>query len=114
MTNRYAKCDGSVSRAEYAVFAALSQTPTAHGMVTQERIILKSTLPDFCWIEKRKAVYLDGAQVHGKDKQIAKDEEIDMLMELAGWEVLRIKYEPPLHGDVLEMVVNKIKNFVGE
>lgn len=113
MVNRFARCDGSVSKAEYAVFAALSQTPTAHGMVTQERIILKSTLPDFCWIEKRKAVYLDGP-VHNKDKQIAKDEEIDMLMDLAGWEVLRIKYEPPLCGDVLEMVVNKIKNFIGE
>jgi very-short-patch-repair endonuclease len=113
VTNRFARSDGPVSKAEYAVFAALSQSATAHGMVTQERIILKSTLPDFCWIEKRKAVYLDGP-VHGKDKQIAKDAEIDNLMECAGWQVLRLVYDPPLQGKALAEVINKIKEFVGE
>jgi len=112
--NRFARSDGPVSKAEYAVFAALSQTATAHGMVTQERLVLKSTVPDFMWTEKRKVCYLDGCQVHGKDKQIAKDAEIDDLLELAGWQVLRIRYEPPLQGTELKKVVNQIKNFAGE
>lgn len=112
--NRYAKCDGTVSKAEYAVFAALSQSATARGMVTQERLVLKSTVPDFMWTEKRKVCYLDGAQIHGKDKQIAKDAEIDDLLELQGWQVLRIRYDPPLVGTELTKVVEKIKNFVGE
>lgn len=114
MTNRFARSDGPVSKAEYAVFAALSQTETVRGMTTQDTVILRMTIPDFLWREKKKAVYLDGAQVHGSDKQMAKDAEIDELMELAEWEVLRIKYDPPLTGTALAEVVNKIKQFIGE
>ena len=43
-----------VSRAEIEVFKALSVAGLTSGMVTQQPIILKSTIPDFCWIEKRK------------------------------------------------------------
>src|SRR4030042_5228301 len=85
-----------VSNAEIEVFKALSAEGLTGGMVTQQPIVLKSTVPDFCWLNKKKIVYLDGVQVHTKDKAQQRDAEIDELLELQGWEVLRIAYEPPL------------------
>jgi very-short-patch-repair endonuclease len=101
-----------VSQAELAVFQSLSMAGLTGGMVTQKPIILKSTIPDFCWIEKRKIVYLDGNPVHNKDKQIAKDSEIDELLELQGWDVLRIPYDPPLTEKGLEKIMAAIKAFL--
>ena len=103
-----------VSRAELAVFAKLSYIGLTRGMVTQKPIILRSTIPDFCWPEKRKAVYLDGIQVHASEKAEQRDSEIDELLELQGWQVLRIRYQPPLIGKALNGVVEQIKAFVGE
>ena len=82
------------------------------GMVTQQPIILKSTIPDFCWMEKRKIVYLDGKPVHRKDKQIERDEEIDNLLTAQGWDVLRIPYDPPLTQKGLEKIMVTIKQFL--
>jgi very-short-patch-repair endonuclease len=101
-----------VSRAEIEVFKALSMANLTSGMITQHPIILKSTIPDFCWIEKRKIVYLDGNPVHKKDKQIEKDEEIDVLLEAQGWAVLRIPYDPPLTEKGLQKVMAQIKQFL--
>ena len=58
-----------VSRAEIDVFKSLSAAGLTTGMVTQQPIILKSTIPDFCWMEKRKIVYLDGNPCTKKTKQ---------------------------------------------
>jgi len=96
-----------------AVFKALSIEGLTGGMVTQQPIILKSTVPDFMWLSKRKVVYLDGAQVHRKDKAQQKDAEIDELLELQGWEVLRIPYDPPLTEKALGEIMNSIKEFLG-
>ena len=79
-----------------AVFQALSKAGLTSGMVTQKPIILKSTIPDFCWMNKRKIVYLDGIPVHSRDKQQKRDNEIDELLEAQGWDVLRIPYQPPI------------------
>lgn len=103
----------TVSRAEIDIFKKLSAQGLTGGMVTQKPIILKSTIPDFCWFEKKKAVYLDGRQVHSKDKAIEWDEEVVDLLEAKGWSVLRIKYDPPLVGKELDAVFNKIKAFLG-
>jgi very-short-patch-repair endonuclease len=103
-----------VSKAEIEVFKALSAAGMTRGMVTQKTIVLKLTIPDFCWLNKRKAVYLDGLQAHSGDKQQKRDEEACGLLEAKGWEVLRIPYEPPLSGKELEKIVATIKNFVGE
>jgi very-short-patch-repair endonuclease len=103
----------TVSNAEMAVFKALSMEGLTGGMVTQQPIILKSTVPDFMWLSKRKVVYLDGAQVHRKDKAQQKDAEIDELLELQGWEVLRIPYDPPLTEKALGEIMNSIKEFLG-
>jgi very-short-patch-repair endonuclease len=101
-----------VSNAEMAVFQTLSMVGLTGGMVTQKPIILKTTIPDFCWVEKRKIVYLDGNPVHRKDKQISRDQEIDELLELQGWDVLRIPYDPPLTERGLEQIMASIKAFL--
>jgi very-short-patch-repair endonuclease len=101
-----------VSRAEIEVFKALSISGLTGGMVTQQPIILKSTIPDFCWMEKRKIVYLDGNPVHKKDKQLEKDEEIDDLLTMQGWDVLRIPYDPPLTEKELQKIMGQIKQFL--
>jgi hypothetical protein len=49
-----------VSTGELQLFRALSLAGLTGGMVTQKPIVLKATIPDFCWPEKRKIVYLDG------------------------------------------------------
>jgi very-short-patch-repair endonuclease len=102
-----------VSNAEIEVFKTLSIQNLTESMVTQQPIILKSTIPDFCWFNKKKIVYLDGSQVHKKDKALQRDEEIDELLELQGWEVRRIRYDAPLSGTELRRVIAEIKEFLG-
>jgi len=101
-----------VSRAEIEVFKALSVAGLTSGMVTQQPIILKSTIPDFCWMEKRKIVYLDGKPVHKSDKQLERDEEISDLLTAQGWDVLRLPYNPPLTDKGLQEVMGAIKRFL--
>jgi very-short-patch-repair endonuclease len=101
-----------VSNAEIELFKALSSAGLTGGMVTQQPIVLKSTIPDFCWLNKRKIVYLDGSQVHTKDKAQQRDAEIDELLELQGWDVLRISYDPPLTDKALNEIMCTIKKFL--
>ena len=101
-----------VSRAEIEVFKSLSAAGLTGGMVTQQPIILKSTIPDFCWMEKRKIIYLDGIPVHKSDKQLERDEEISNLLTSQGWAVLRIPYNPPLTERKLQDVMATIKRFL--
>jgi very-short-patch-repair endonuclease len=101
-----------VSKAEIDVFKSLSAAGLTTGMVTQQPIILKSTTPDFCWMEKRKIVYLDGTPVHKKDKALERDEEITDLLIAQGWDVLRIPYDPPLTEKGLAKVMARIKQFL--
>ncbi|MCX8153892.1 MAG: endonuclease domain-containing protein [Candidatus Bathyarchaeota archaeon] len=107
------KMHPKVSNAEIDLFKALSAAGLTTGMVTQKPIVLKATIPDFCWLDKRKAVYLDGMQAHSSDKQQERDEEIRILLEEKGWEVLRIPYEPPLSEKELQRIVALIKEFLG-
>jgi very-short-patch-repair endonuclease len=101
-----------VSNAEIQLFTALSAAGLTTNMVTQKTIILKSTIPDFCWINKRKIVYLDGIQAHSSDKTQQRDKEIDELLEIQGWEVLRIPYDPPLSETDLQEIMKAIKKFL--
>jgi very-short-patch-repair endonuclease len=101
-----------VSNAEMQVFKALSLAGLTSNMVTQQPIILKSAVPDFCWMNKRKIVYLDGVQVHSSDKQQERDSEIDDLLKAKGWDVLRIPYEPPLTDKGLQEIMATIKRFL--
>ena len=101
-----------VSRAEIDIFKSLSMAGLTTGMVTQRPIILKSTIPDFCWMDKRKIIYLDGIPVHKKDKAIERDEEITDLLIAQGWDVLRIPYNPPLTDKGLQEIMAAIKRFL--
>lgn len=103
-----------VSVGEIEVFKALSADGLTGGMVTQKPIVLKVTVPDFCWPHKRKVVYLDGRQVHSTDKAEKRDGENDNLLELQGWTVLRLVYDPPLSKQRLLQVVVQIKDLLGE
>ena len=103
----------TVSKGEIEVFKALSAAGLTGGMLTQKPILLKATIPDFCWVNKKKIVYLDGIPVHRKDKQLERDEEISDLLELQGWEVLRIPYNPPLTEKALKEIIEAIRRFVG-
>jgi very-short-patch-repair endonuclease len=107
-----AKMHPKVSNAEIEVFKALSLAGLAGGMVTQKPIILKTTIPDFCWLNKKKIVYLDGIPVHSSDKQQERDKEVSDLLSAQGWDVLRISYEPPLTESALQQIVAKIKQFL--
>jgi very-short-patch-repair endonuclease len=102
----------TVSKAEIEVFKALSTAGLTGGMMTQKPIVLKSTIPDFCWASKRKIVYLDGKPVHSSDKQQCRDNEIDELLTSQGWEVLRIPYQPPLTEKGLQEIMVTIKRFL--
>ena len=102
----------TVSNAELEVFKALSQAGLTTGMVTQKPIVLRMTIPDFEWGQKRKAVYLDGEQVHCSSKAEARDAETDELMEQRGWDVLRVRYTAPLTDSALENVLKQIKQFL--
>jgi very-short-patch-repair endonuclease len=102
-----------VSKGEISVFSALSTAGLTPGMVTQQPIILKATIPDFCWFTLKKAVYLDGIPVHKKDKQQQKDQEIVDLLEQRGWDVLRIPYDPPLSPIETGEIVETIRRFIG-
>lgn len=101
-----------VSKAEIEVFKALSMAGLTSGMITQKPIILKSTIPDFCWTNKRKIVYLDGEQVHSNEKQQERDNEIDHLLTAQGWDVLRIPYNPPLTEKGLQEIISTIRRFL--
>ena len=107
-----ARLHPKVSNAEISLFKALSIAGLTSGMITQKTIVLKVTIPDFCWPEKRKIVYLDGLQVHSGDEQQERDEEIKEMLEKQGWDVLRIPYEPPLSEINLQKILARIKRFL--
>jgi len=107
-----ARLHPKVSKAEIEVFKALSAARLTNGMVTQKTIVLKSTIPDFCWLNKRKIVYLDGAQAHSGEKKQKQDEEIAEMLTANGWEVLRIPYDPPLTEKTLKQTIDAIRKFI--
>jgi very-short-patch-repair endonuclease len=102
-----------VSKAEIDLFKELSAAGLTDGMVTQKTIVLKSTIPDFCWLNRRKIVYLDGIQAHLSDKQKENDQEIDEMLTAQGWDVLRIPYDPPLTEKSLKEIKEFIRKFLG-
>lgn len=106
------KLHPSVSKAELEVFEALSGLGLTEGMVTQKTIVLKKCVPDFMWINQRKIVFLDGDQVHNGE-QVDRDAEIDNLLELRGWQVLRIPYHAPLSSKDKERIIREIQEFLG-
>ena len=99
-----------VSNAEIEVFKGLSQRGLTAGMTTQQPLILKATIPDFIWNQKRKVVYLDGEQVHRNKTEW--DQTVVYLLEQKGYDVLRISYVAPLTQERLKEVLDEIQKFI--
>lgn len=102
-----------VSRAEELVFRELSRQGLTGAMVTQKPIVLRQTIPDFWWIQKRKVIYLDGEQAHREKQEL--DLEVQEQLECMGFQVLRIGYKPPLvaGSEQFKRVMELIREFVG-
>ena len=100
----------TTSKAEFKIFEELSKRNLTTGMVTQKPIILKSTIPDFMWIEKRKVIYLDGDAVHKEGDEW--DDEVVQLLEKQHWQVLRIRYHAPLTRQAQAEIMKQIEAFL--
>jgi len=100
----------NVSRAELQVFEALSKAGLTEGMVTQKPIILRMTVPDFMWSSTQKAVYLDGDVAH--QNRTDEDLEIDEMLQMKDWQVLRCSYHAPLSRKRLAEITAEIKEFL--
>ena len=103
-----------ISVAEIEVFKALSAEGLTGGLVTQNPIILKSTVPDFCWLKHKVVFFWTAGKYTHPTRLERRDEEIDNLLELQGWDVLRIVYDPPLTAKALEVVMAQVKDFLRE
>lgn len=101
-----------VSKGEIEVLKRLSAEGLSAGLVTQKPIILKATIPDFCYPDRKLAIYLDGVQVHNKKHVEARDEEIDNLLECLGWTVHRIRYEAPLTQQRLKEIMAELRDIL--
>jgi very-short-patch-repair endonuclease len=101
----------TVSKAELQIFQALSALNLTYGMVTQQPIHLKTTIPDYLWPEKHIAIYLDGDQVHKEGDEW--DQEVETLLEKRGWQVLRIRYHAPLTQSAKVEITRQIAEFIG-
>jgi very-short-patch-repair endonuclease len=100
-----------VSRAEIQVFEELSRRRLTGDMVSQQTVVLKKAVPDFMWIGQRKVVFIDGVQVH-RGGQADRDAEVDGLLDLQGWRVLRVEYRAPLTRRRLFEIADEIERFL--
>jgi very-short-patch-repair endonuclease len=106
------KLHPQVSNAEIEIFKELSKRGLTEGMVTQKPIVLKVTIPDFTWQNKRKALFLDGDVVHYKDKAAERDVENTALLEARGYNVLRVRYTPPLTEKEKKRILGEITDWL--
>jgi very-short-patch-repair endonuclease len=51
---------------------------------------------------------------HRTNKTERRDQEIDELLELRGWSVLHIPYDPPLTKEELAQVILQIKQYLAQ
>lgn len=79
--------------------------------VTDKRIILKFTIPDFFFPEARLCVYLDGTP-HERIKVSERDEEITRLLEEQGFRVIRYPYKPPLTKEQMEEIYELVMKYL--
>src|SRR3990170_352346 len=97
------------SSAETKMFVALQERNLTKGMLTDIEIPLLTTVPDFFWVEKRVACYLDGEQVHSSIKAEARDDRITEALEKRGVKVLRFRYRPSLSRRRLKEILGEIQ-----
>ena len=108
----------SVSKGEYQLFIALSRAGLTEGLTTQVPVKLREpddlrphglvTIIDFAYKRQMQALYLDGNNVH-KGYRLERDEEIDELMKLKGWTVVRFPYHAPLSDKRNREIVEEVR-----
>ncbi|MEM2612305.1 MAG: DUF559 domain-containing protein [Thermoproteota archaeon] len=81
--------------------------------VTDKKIILKFTIPDFYFPEHKLCVYLDGTP-HERKKVLERDEEITRLLEEQGYKVIRYQYTPPLTAEQMNEILEIVKRVLEE
>ncbi|MBU1172988.1 MAG: endonuclease domain-containing protein [Proteobacteria bacterium] len=81
------------------------------GWLTDERLCLESTVPDFYFPTHKLCVYLDGPP-HKSCKRQDRDDKITSLLEQRGYKVLRYPYGKRITVSLLEEIFADIKNIV--
>lgn len=65
---------------------------------------------DFAWVEKKKAIEIDGDQHKRFEEYKERDKRKNKYLQENGWEVLRISWQDMFHNTKEE--INKCKNFI--
>lgn len=77
------------------------------GFLSQETIVLKWSVPDFYFPEKKLCVYLDGPP-HLKAKKEKRDDELNEFLAEKGYKVMRFPYKPPLSDREAKAILEEI------
>ena len=96
------------SRGELKLLTALQREGLMRDCSYQEVIVLKATVPDFCWRKYKLVAYLDGPP-HLKDRVMERDAELRELLRGLGWRVLEFPYVPPLSDSRLKEITTSIQ-----
>lgn len=83
-----------VSKFEIETIAEMGRRGLYRGLETNEVVILRFCKPDLKWDILKRAVFLDGIEVHSSPHQQDRDERITSELERLGWLVLRERYKP--------------------
>ena len=100
----------STSNAEM-LLAAMLEDRGIEGWITEERIILESTVPDFFFPDFKLCIYLDGPP-HRRLHSQERDDKLTTLLEKRGFKVLRYPYGNRITVRLLEEIIKDIKSIV--
>lgn len=67
---------------------------------------------DFAWLEKKKAIEIDGEQHIYNPEQVERDKRKNELLKKEGWLLLRIAWKDLFHNT--KHVIEQANNFIGE
>ncbi len=86
---------GNHSNVEIDFYSDLQKATTIKEIppfLTEKRITLLDTEPDFTWEQEKLALFWDGPS-HEKPKRSNRDDLRNELLGLEGWKVLRVHYD---------------------
>jgi hypothetical protein len=77
---------------------------------------LNRTVPDFVYIEKKVAIYLDGmsGHLHGNSETALVDRLISDKLDELGWEIIRIQYPELNDPQVMNIYFRKLSRYLGK
>jgi len=76
---------------------------------------LTRTVPDFVYVDKKIAIYLDGmsGHLHGNPATELVDRLITDKLDELGWKVIRIQYPELNDPQVMSIYFNKLSRLLG-